>query len=306
MTSGQWETMSMKTIDRAPSGSGVRNAQGANYPVNKLNTMDIIGAQASTTRERRERKLNSAHRNLHDTRDIDGAHPQVLIPKETNKPNDRHLRNDDIEWSKPICRQMRTNRNVNPLNPEYTYPSVDYKPQTPVKLIRDTNVTHDINQKELRMDFSTRNNIDYSDVNGPKIRSNPNKPFDNLQVRDINNDMVFKSQRSTNPLSPRYRYDVPPKKNVSNWEIGNVKDSHPRKLPETRNDRPLFSLRTEDIEHMKQPQAHHLPPSFPVQRRQYRTINYIQDIQGTSSGQKYSTFHQSKRITNPLNPSYKF
>src|SRR3989338_4667428 len=101
--------MSMKTIDRAPSANSM-NRNISSSPYNKLNTMDIIGAQASTTRERRERKLNTENRKHHQTHDIYGAQPQVLIPKETNKPNDRHLRNDDIEWSKPLCRQMRTNR----------------------------------------------------------------------------------------------------------------------------------------------------------------------------------------------------
>jgi hypothetical protein len=271
--------------------------------------MDIIGAQASTTRERRERKLNTENRNHHQTHDIYGAQPQVLIPKETNKPNDRHLRNDDIEWSKPLCRQMRTNRVVNPLNPQYALASVELKPHTPKELIRETNVTHDINLKELRQDFSTRNNIDYLDVSGKKSAPYvPNKPHQQLNVKDINNDMVFRSKRTTDPLSPRYNYDTPPmqRSQDTNWEIGQMKDNHPRKLPETRTDRPLFSLRTDDIDNMKQSIAHHVPPSFPVQRRQYRNINYTQDIAGTASTQKYSTFHQNtKRATNPLNPIYK-
>lgn len=31
-----------------------------------------------------------------------------------------------------------------------------------------------------------------------------------LDVKDINNYMIFKTKRVTNPLSPRYVYDVPP------------------------------------------------------------------------------------------------
>lgn len=308
--SGHWETMSMRTVESAPSKSRIRSAVEKPCVTNKLNTSDIVGAQASTIRERKERMLNSAHRNLHEPSDILGAQPQKLIPGVVCRPNDRILKNDDIEWSKPSCSQMRTKRILNPLNPEYQYPSAILRPVTPPKLIRPSNVTHDINQKEQRMDFATRNHIDYSDVNGSKPNHVLKKiPFNKLNVQDINNDMIFKSKRVTNPLSPRYHYNVPPhtKKSSSEpstWKIGDIKDGHPRKLPETRKDRPLFSLRIEDIDNIKQPGGHHVPNTFPIKRRQYRQTNDIKDIAGTQSSMKFNTFHQSKRVTNPLNPNY--
>ena len=57
------------------------------------------------------------------------------------------------------------------------------------------------------------------------------------------------------------------------------------------------------------PRGHKVPTTFPKpeNRRQYRNINHINDINGAQSSGKYTTFHAEQgRTTNPLNPKYVF
>ena len=58
---------------------------------------------------------------------------------------------------------------------------------------------------------------------------------------------------------------------------------------------------------MKDREGHKVPRSFPkeAQRRDFRKINNLEDIDGAQPSHKRSTFYrETQRITNPLNPQY--
>jgi hypothetical protein len=318
MYNNHWETSYLKPLESAPK----HNPHLKSKQFSQLNLSDIDGAQA---KPRHPIEVSRDNYTL-STSDIDGGVPQRLIPNQVNKPNDRHLKNDDIKDSQPYRNRMVTNRVLNPLNPDYQLSQVTIRPLTPPKNTKDTMRVTDINNDpdypSKKLPSRTRDHINYHDAVGnytsqPKLRPRNTQVPTPLDVQDINGDGIFKTARSTNPLSPRYHYDRPPsgtiiqqRKQEENklWSIGNIPDSHPRKLPSLRNDRPLFSLKTEDIEFMKRSNIHHVPSTFPVNRRDYREINSLDDIgPQVRPSNKFTTFAKvSSRSTNPLNPIYKF
>ena len=55
------------------------------------------------------------------------------------------MKTKDIEGASPHCLKFVTSRKAsNPLNPVYNLPNVDFKPATPLKLLRDNLRTDDI------------------------------------------------------------------------------------------------------------------------------------------------------------------
>ncbi|KAL9643700.1 hypothetical protein ABK040_016148 [Willaertia magna] len=222
-------------------------------------------------------------------------HPKILIPSKVNKINTYNLRNDDIEGTKsqfPISK-----RSTNPLSPNYILPSVKIKPFTSFtnnnKPVRDIMKVDDI--------VDERNPLECKDINNPneefkpKIprRLNPNENIDKINVKDINSQWIFKTKRETNPLSPKYfGYE-------KNFVIGEIEGNKPMILPK-------INYNKEEIKDQRKHKEHHLPENFPVNRREYRKINYIDDIgQGVHPTKNYATFHvPSKRSTLPLDPIY--
>jgi len=311
-SSWHWETSYLRAVESAPS-----SRQSNISKRSQLNTIDIDGAQPRPFSKATELCLP----NFHSTLDIEGGQPRKLIPTVVNKPNDRNLRNDDIEHSRPYVNRMITNRVVDPLNPDYMLPSTSIRAITPPKFLRETNRVQDINNDpdyptlKKPSEFATRNHMDYKDAVGTqtavaRLKPRHSKHFGPLEVTDINNDSIFRTRRVGNPLSPRYTYDTPQEMNENcsnNHNIGVIAGNHPRRLPPMRNDRPLLSLKTDDIENMKRTVLHFVPPSFPVNRRQYRQINNIDDIEKVHPSNKFTTFAKTtQRSTNPLNPVYKF
>jgi hypothetical protein len=292
-----------------------------------LDTSDIEGASPAKP------KAATRPTFLLKNDDIEKSKPIPLIPTVVNRGNNLTSTNEDIEKSYPFKRhKFTTKRVLNPLNPDYQLPTVEIKPVTPPKLIRETNAIHDIihdpdypPSRKIRIkqrDYMNNSDIvrEEKTVKLGKL-SNRDHP-DKLEVKDINNYMTFKSKRVTNPLSPRYLYDIPPvlrnqdsdtcssSKNgneQNTWQIGEMQGNHPQKLSLMRRDRPLFSLRTEDIINMKRPGMHYVPNSFPKERRQFHKINEIDDIEHVHPSGKFTTFaKQSNRKTNPLDPTYNF
>ncbi len=326
-----WETSYLKPVERSPGTRSLDRRTPLFLQRSQLHTIDIHGAQPHSFSKDTERcKPNFITSNL----DIEGSQPRRLIPTFVNKPNDRHLRNDDIEDSKPYQNRMKTSRSVNPLNPDYALPSTVIRPITPPKQLRETNqvkdITHDPDYPTVKRasDFATRDHMDYSDTRDGGLTLRNPRPLgayrSQLDVEDINNDRIFRTKRTVDPLSPRYVYDIvsQPARAVSEQQaagklkansealertIGHLPGTHPRKLPPMRTDRPLFSLKTDDIEEMKRMTLHFVPSTFPVERRQYRKINYIDDIEQVHPSNKFTTFAKStQRKTNPINPIYEF
>lgn len=71
---------------------------------------------------------------LYNVNDIDGAQPRKLT-KELNESF--LLRTNDIEFAQPRCVEFRTNRHINPIDPEYKLPSYTTAPIPKPKFIRD-------------------------------------------------------------------------------------------------------------------------------------------------------------------------
>jgi hypothetical protein len=156
ISSFPWESSYLSSVETAPARSRLSNVRTKNI----LDTTDIEGTKSRT----RYPPVNKATEHTH----IDGTKPLKLIPTAVNKPNDRHLRNDDIDYSQPFRNRPLITRHLNPLEPEYNLSKVYIPPATPPKLLRPTNIVHDITHddshpKRKRV-YQTRDHINYHDV----------------------------------------------------------------------------------------------------------------------------------------------
>lgn len=161
--------------------------------------------------------------------DIQGTDPRVLIPKQPHQTNyslstyvepvPDHSRKinktsdplfiDDIEGARPRVTDFRSRRMVDPLCPKYQLPSAnEIVPDNGRQFIRDTLSIQDINGKKAHAWLSRGRDV----VKEPIEGSSPSKLTKNLQaksrleVKDINKDGIFESNRRTDPLQPTYHW----------------------------------------------------------------------------------------------------
>lgn len=129
------------------------------------NVLDIEGASHQ----------NSAHRRFYNKptwspADISGGTSKPLTHAR-NCP-DNTLRVDDIDGTRRTIkdRMMRTNRHVDPLNPQYPLPSFTPAEEYEPKFIKDSISVDDIEgaRPKVKREFVTRNNMDCSDIEGTK------------------------------------------------------------------------------------------------------------------------------------------
>ena len=217
------------------------------------------------------------------------------------------------------------NRTLNPLNPIYKLPSVRYPEKKPDELLRmeqraprDIMKVDDIIQDEsvknqtLKTRFTRtapKNPLNCDDINHPEdygdfpvpgffrsgyVRRVPDQHnYDKEDVKDINNEWKFFTKRQTNPISPRYDYE----RSMIGRDIGDIEGSKPMPLPK------LSNYVKEPLTQKKDKCGHAVPEHFPVERRQYRVINYTKDI--TQPLEHYATFHiPTRRQVHPLDPKY--
>lgn len=237
--------------------------------------------------------------------DIDGT-SSLRLHRDTNKP-DRQLYHDDIDGSN--CRNkwlFRTERCVNPLEPEYTLPSFVAAPVVAPKFTRDSHDVSDIEGTKSRPLFplAQRKNHLVEDIEGAQSGWKPRHvrarydapPLDHsLNVSDITAG-GFRTRRETNPLTPSYR--------VNGMDIADdpVK-SKPKTLPKAR-DSPFYPLTTADIEGAQSgwrplPQVN--PPL--EARRHFRNTNFMGDIPGAQADTVKHSICTDRHV-NPLNPVY--
>lgn len=113
-----------------------------------------------------------------------------------------NLKTRDIEKAYPQCNEFTSARVTNPLAPRYKLPYVPpVDPEPPRQFLRNTLDISDIPTKQRR--------IMASSVEKPPIEgTTPNKLFktinavNRLEVKDINTDGVFISERRNNPVNP--------------------------------------------------------------------------------------------------------
>ncbi|OMJ66251.1 hypothetical protein SteCoe_36973 [Stentor coeruleus] len=137
------------------------------------------------------------------TDDIPGAKSYLKSYQYTNKPSYTNS-TSGIEKSSSQSISFITNRQINPLNPDYKLPSSLPKNYTPPKFIRDTLDVHDIQGTSAKNLNKTqiRNSLDISDIVTKKksilkISKPKNEVFDSK-------NKGFLTCRNTNPLVPEY------------------------------------------------------------------------------------------------------
>jgi hypothetical protein len=227
-----FQTMTLRTIPNRPH---LIKGRGESF---SLRTDEIEGAQS------RPRKAATHYFQL-NTADIEGASPTP--PYDPNKPAFPIMSVDDIEGAKPrIQRPLpHSQRQTNPLNPEYSLPSYEEPPPPVPPFLRDGFSNDDIpgtHSRSWQLPYGPRDNMRVADGPGSHPRKRVGKlmqsSVDRMNVRDINKDGIYKTTRVTDPLNPVYFYDGGP---IAATDFGRA---FPR--PEPRNV-PTFSLQTDDI-----------------------------------------------------------
>jgi hypothetical protein len=258
-----------------------------------------------------------------DVSDIEGTQTMPLIPISSSS-----YVKEEIPGSKPEQKGyfLKTKRIVNPLEPVYPLSRVEDRPDTPPsrppRAVLDVSDIEGTSPKPMFKAAYTRDTYTVDDIEGTKPGWRPphqkrTTPGMLMDVKDINTGGIFVSKRVTDPLSPRYEYDMP-KEGESVGEsvgaerasitapIGEIPGSHPVERHHARSG-PHYALETKDVTEDVAAKEHHLPPTFPSseKRRQWREINKTEDIEGCKARLYQPTFKvQSKRQTNPLDPQY--
>ena len=256
--------------------------------------------------------------------DIEKASPKKMIPEKTNKPN-YILNNRDIEGTLPRGHHcFATSRHCDPLNPVYPLPSagIRFPPEVP-KFLRNTLDVRDIpgaTPKENKinicetehnyMDVYRRNRDDDILLDHKKLyKGNKNKLYNSLDFRDVYKNPPF-SNRHTNPLEPKYRYDYKMteinsngKNKVDSLVYGEIEGNRPVVFSKYNNQRYGKGMKTDDIQGA-QPNTTSSYAKFIMKYR--HPLKYsAEDIVGAH----HDTLLKSiitKRNTNPLDPKYQF
>lgn len=102
--------------------------------------------------------------------DVEGAAPKQLIRGRNTRDNSLYI--DDIEGTRITIkdRMMKTNRHVNPLEPEYPLPKFTAIPVPEPKFLRDTIDVSDIEgtKPKVKKEFATRDILSVDDIAGTK------------------------------------------------------------------------------------------------------------------------------------------
>ncbi len=260
--------------------------------------------------------------------DIEKSSPKIMIPDESNKPN-YNLSNRDIEGTLPRGHHcFTTSRHCNPLNPVYPLPSagIKYPPEVP-KFLRDTLNVRDIPGASSRenkinycetehnyMDVYRRNRDDDILLDHKKLyKGNKNRLYNSLDFRDVYKIPPF-SNRHTNPLEPKYKYDYKMTEinnnhitggnnQVDSLVYGEIEGNRPVVFSKYNNERYGKGMKTSDIQYA-QPNTTSSYSKFQLKYK--RPLKYnAEDIVGAH----HDTLLKSiitKRNTNPLDPKYQY
>jgi hypothetical protein len=233
-------------------------------PLRETNlTRDIEGAVSGTTSYFKARRFTNKP-NLFGTQDIFGATTHTLHP-ERCKPMDMSLKTKDIDRCTSGLVHLTTHRNVNPLSPTYHLPSISPAVaralrQTDPSMTagtslhsppRDTMKISDIGGTRAKLAYTRqhpRDPLDCSDIpqKHPNERRSRRTESNALTTSDImRGPDHLTSRRETNPLLPEYSVPLP---NHKTMVIGDVSGSHSTPFKPLRKDRPMLSLRSDDVE----------------------------------------------------------
>ena len=276
----------------------IKNQPRRNVPTRQTNRIDDIGkAQPRRFSEMYTHNMPD----LYNVDDIAGARPGVLHAS-LNKPSFGYT-NTDIQGSQAKPYTFKTSRCVDPNDPAYQLASVEVKPPTPPRFLRDQINVGDIEGAGPKppRHFEARDNMTTEDIPGaqagwvPRHKRRTGPVRNSLDCSDIMKE-GFRTTRSTNPLDPVH--------NVHGMIVKDTMKQKPRPLPPQIGQD--FSLSTGDIEgaYPEWKAPHHIDGGFKERGRQeYRVINRTTDIPGAGADSKHN-YIITKRVTNPLQPSY--
>ncbi|CAD8069835.1 unnamed protein product [Paramecium primaurelia] len=271
----------------------IKNSKPILTPRETSNNHDVEGSVA--------KKCNYYHKQdfINKNDDIEGARSKSNI-RPSNRA-DLQLALDDIKGTRPNIVKFQTSRHpLNPLEPQYKLPTFMASQPDPPKFIRDAHNIQDIQgaqpkqtHKKLIIKESEHEDI-YGSHQIPRFQ--PKDKIDSLYVKDINDYLLHKTTRISNPLEPTYEhYDEKGNKII----IGNIEGSQskPLYLKEQRQ-----SLLIQDIDGT---QPGSLSSRFlrTGDRKDYRETNSLADLQAAKSGSLKKGL-PNVRYTNPLNPQY--
>eukprot|EP01063_Lacrimia_lanifica_P010525 TRINITY_DN17247_c0_g1_i1.p1 TRINITY_DN17247_c0_g1~~TRINITY_DN17247_c0_g1_i1.p1 ORF type:complete len:315 (+),score=99.05 TRINITY_DN17247_c0_g1_i1:70-1014(+) len=272
-------------------------------PTHVLSTSDIPGAMSKGARKEIKRP---------DGWDISGSTSMRLIPEHVSRRNDMSLNVSDIGRTSPKTTFFNTTggsmRSCNPLTPVYSTPSYTMRPHTPPRQLTLTNKVNDIpgTAPTPLHTFKQRDTMKVSDIDraAPRSKIGTRTPGLCLVTKDINGDKDgntgFRTDRSTNPLSPRYKIASPPAGQAHYLDMGG--ENHPRKLHKGRQNAPIdLSLTSNDIPGGSATSS--MP--FPKERRQIRNPCDVSDMPFASPCKRQAVLKPSGRETNPVAPCYK-
>lgn len=229
--------------------------------------------------------------------DVDGSTSKQLT--KTRNCRDNSLYIDDIEGTRHTIkdRMMRTNRHVNPLEPQYKLPTYEAATFENPKFLKDSMRLDDIHRPEERT-YATRDIMNINDIVGAQANWKPRHrearllapPHDIMEVQDIaaKTSWMDKTSRCSDVLNPVY--------NIHGMEYKDSKYMRPTKPRDLMQDTAL--LKTKDIPGATQGYRASLFP-----RREYRNTNFIGDIKG-SNADSIKKGITTIREVHPLTPVY--
>ena len=257
--------------------------------------------------------------------DIEKASPKKIIPDKSNKPN-YILSNRDIEGSLPRGHHVfKTTRHCDPLNPVYPLPSsgVKFPPEIP-KFLRNTLDIRDIpgavpKENKLNicetehnyMDVYRRNRDDDILLDHKKLyKGNKNKLYNSLDFRDVYKIPPF-SNRHTNPLEPKYKYDYKmteinnnnEKNGIDSLVYGEIEGNRPVVFSKYNNERYGKGMKTNDILGA-QPNTTSSYAKF-LNKHKHPLKYSAEDIVGAHHDTLLKSMITT-RNTNPLEPRYQY
>jgi hypothetical protein len=240
--------------------------------------------------------------------DIAKASPKQLYPTYHNKP-DYTLSNRDIEKSMPKGHDcsFKSNRHVNPLEPQYTLPSCNDKFEVfQPKFLRDNIDVSDIAGAQPRkyLKWEKRDNMSmYDDIvrydyqkKKKLFQSQPR--YDYMNCKDINNKHVIKG-RGCGPLDPEYTLGY---YGGVKYSYGHVEGSKPNAFSRYHTEQFGYNLRTDDIEGAQTGTKGDLQL---FKLKHGRPLRYsAEDIVGAKSDTLKKGM-VTNRCTNPVDPRYR-
>eukprot|EP01036_Dinobryon_divergens_P031305 gene31305-40677_t len=233
--------------------------------------------------------------------DVEGSTSKPLTHTRNTRDNSLYI--DDIEGTRFVIkdRMMKTNRHVNPLEPEYSLPSYATAEIPETKFIKDPLNNKDIEGAQVRPKrwYATRDIMAVNDIVGAQANWRPRHakarlegpPHEIMQVSDIaakTHRYVDKTSRCSDTLNPHYF--------INGMEYKDESYTRPRPNRALIADNTI--LRTDDI-----PGAYVGWLAEKQPRRDFRNTNFIGDIKGAHADSIRPGI-VTKREVNPLVPVY--